>query len=629
MCGIAGFIDFKNNSNIAILESMVRTMLHRGPDDMGYECFKLDNNIIGLSQARLSIIDLSPLGHQPMHFNGLSIVFNGEIYNFTEIKSELISLGHTFISTSDTEVILHAYNQWGIKAVDQFIGMFTIAILNRDKMELIVIRDRAGVKPLFYYWKNDLFLFSSELKAFHKHPSFIKEIDTSALRSYFDFGYVPAPFTIFKDCHKLEPGKYLSLNLSSKSISIDTYWNVLDYYRKPKLDLNYLEAKDHTHNLLKSAFRYRMVADVPVGVFLSGGYDSSAVTAILQASQNTALKTFTIGFADGVNEAPYAKEIANYLGTDHTEYYCTTKEAQDIIPMLPFFYDEPFADSSAIPTTLVSQMARKQVTVALSADGGDELFAGYDVYQLLMRKNKSLNIIPDTLKSSIKRFLAIYQYLPFIPDKLKYKLDAVATSLNSNVFQQTSDLYRKMISLPSIYEKNIFNEEVIPYNTGYIIDSMGFYHEFDFALAIDYQMYLQNDILVKVDRAAMSVSLEGREPLLDHRLVEFVAQLPFSYKNDGVRSKIILKDIVHEYIPENMLNRPKAGFTLPINKWLREDLKYLLDEFLSDKALAQSGLFNVPFISTKVNLFKQNKLHYVPIIWKLLMFQMWYKKWMN
>lgn len=629
MCGIAGFIDFNKLSGIVVLEKMVKTMPHRGPDDNGYECIESESAVIGLGQARLSIIDLSPLGHQPMHYNELSIVFNGEIYNFKEIKYELASLGHTFISTSDTEVILHAYKQWGENAVNRFIGMFSIVILNREKQELVMIRDRAGVKPFFYYWKNGLFLFGSELKAFHVHPSFKKKIDLNALRSYFDYGYVPAPYTIFEDCHKLEPGKQLRLDLKTKTISISTYWDVLDFYRKPKLEISYNEAKVHTHEILKSACRYRMVSDVPVGVFLSGGYDSSVVTAILQSGQDTALKTFTIGFADGTNEAPYAKEVAKFLGTDHTEYLCTTKEAQDIVPILPFYYDEPFADSSAIPTTLVSQLAKKQVTVALSADGGDEIFAGYDVYKQLSESNKRLNKIPSYFKKPVKKVLGLYNTIPFISDGLKYKLDGISTSLDTDNFKQTIGLYRKMISLPQLYSNNLFSQEISPYISGYHTDSKGFQNEIELALAIDYQMYLQNDIMVKVDRAAMSVSLEGREPLLDHRLIEFVAQLPLEYKLSGNKSKIILKDLVHEYLPKHMMDRPKAGFTLPINKWMQGDLKYLLDEYLSDKALAQTGIFNVDFIVSRIKMFHNKKLHYVPLIWKLLMFQMWYKKWMN
>jgi asparagine synthase (glutamine-hydrolysing) len=629
MCGIAGFIDFNKNSGIDFLEKMVKTMHHRGPDDNGYECIESESAVIGLGQARLSIIDLSPLGHQPMHYNELIIVFNGEIYNFKEIKSELTSLGHNFISTSDTEVILHAYKQWGKNAVNRFIGMFSIVILDREKQEIVMIRDRAGVKPFFFYWQNGLFLFGSELKAFHAHPFFKKKIDLNALRSYFDYGYVPAPYTIFKDCHKLEPGKQLRLDLNTKTISISTYWNVLDYYRKPKLDISYDEAKEHTLELLKSACRYRMVSDVPVGVFLSGGYDSSVVTAILQAGQDTALKTFTIGFADGTNEAPYAKEVAKFLGTDHTEYLCTTKEAQDIVPMLPFYYDEPFADSSAIPTTLVSQLARKQVKVALSADGGDEIFAGYDVYQQLRESNNKLNKIPPYLKNPVKKVFGLNKYMPFISDGLKYKLDGISASLNTDNFKQAIGLYRKMISLPQLYSNNLFSQEISPYIAGYHTDSTGFHNEIELALAIDYQMYLQNDIMVKVDRAAMSVSLEGREPLLDHRLIEFAAQLPMEYKLSGNKSKIILKDLVHEYLPKHMMDRPKAGFTLPINKWMQGDLKYLLDEYLSDKALAQTGLFNVKFTTSRVKMFHNKKLHYVPLIWKLLMFQMWYQKWMS
>lgn len=350
----AVFINFKTNSNIVVLDKMVSTLHHRGPDDRGGEVFNYNEAMIGLGHTRLSIMDLSPAGHQPMHFEHLSIVFNGEIYNFKEIKNELFTLGHQFKSESDTEVILHAFLEWGKTCVSKFNGMFVFVIFNKLSLEVTIIRDRAGVKPLFYYWKDGLFLFASELKAFHQHPRFEKKINENALHQYMDFGYVPTPYCIFENCGKLEPGHILTFSTSKKSFEITKYWDVNDFYRLPKLNISYNEAKEEVEKILLSAFEYRMVADVPVGVFLSGGYDSTAVAAMLQSSRSEKLRTFTIGFEEGNNESPFAKEIANFIGTDHNEFYCTTKEAQEIIPSLPFFYDEPFADSSAIPTILVS-----------------------------------------------------------------------------------------------------------------------------------------------------------------------------------------------------------------------------------------------------------------------------------
>lgn len=632
MCGIAGFIDFRRTTSVEILESMVSTMPHRGPDDKGTEIIDCATACVGLAHVRLSIIDLTKGGHQPMLFENLWIVFNGEIYNYSEIKVELIKLDHTFQSNSDTEVILHAYKEWGSNMVHKLIGMFSILILDSDKQEVVIFRDRAGVKPFYYYWDGELFLFASELKAFHKHPDFNKVIDKDALYMYFKnvhHGYIPAPYTIFKNCYKLEPGCKLKLNLDTKEIEKKVYWSAESFYKKDKLKISYEEAKLELKNLLISACNYRMVADVPVGVFLSGGYDSTAVTAIIQNETINSLKTFTIGFEEGNNEAPDARNIANHLGTDHSEYICKSKDAQDIVPILPYYFDEPFADSSAIPTILVSQLAKEHVTVALSADAGDELFAGYESYVKLAINLKALDYIPNMLKSTLKVGGKLLQ--KFTPDKyinFKHRIKGVSNSLNTNYIMQAESLFLHMNSLPSYYTANLFSNKNTNKVENIFFDINGFSNPLEVALATDYKIYLQNDILTKVDRATMSTSLEGREPLLDHRLIEYVSTLPFEFKYDGNTTKKILKDIVHDYVPKHLMDRPKSGFTLPIYTWLMKDLAYLLEEYLSEDALAKSGLFNVNFVIDQVNLFKQGQYHYKPLIWKILMFQMWYRMWM-
>ncbi len=629
MCGIAGYIDFNKTTPAETIGKMVQVLNHRGPDDSGAELYNTKNADIGLGQARLSIIDLSYAGHQPMHYKNLSIVFNGEIYNYKEIKINLIELGHVFISNSDTEVILHAYEQWGKEFVHRLIGMFVIVVYNKDEQKILILRDRAGVKPVHCYWLGGLFLFASELKSFHVHPGFIKELDRRAVELFFAHGYIPSPYSIFKNCFKLEPGKILELDLKEKKITIETYWNVDDYYVKPKLDISYHDAKDQVRDLLISACNYRMVADVPVGIFLSGGYDSSTLTAILQRDRTEKLKTFTIGFQDGLNETPYAKELANFIGTDHTEYICAPSDAQSIIPDLPFFYDEPFADISAIPTILVSQLARKQVTVALSADAGDEIFAGYTVYREFDNYLKLMNYIPGGFKGITSQFLRMASILvPSYKYQTKQKLFAVSKSLNKNRHSQTTSLLNIGKSLPNHFMGNLLNFDLVIPPTIYKNNYAGFSNEVEIAMAIDYRMYLQDCILTKVDRATMSVSLEGREPFLDHRLVEFVAQLPLEYKYSKETDKRILKDIAHEYIPKKLLDRPKDGFDPPIYKWLNNDLRFLIDEYLSENAIKRSGLFNYNFINLQVKLFRENKLHYKPLIWRLLMFQMWYFKWM-
>lgn len=629
MCGIAGFIDFNERIEGRALESMVNSLHHRGPDDNGSEIFKSDHAIIGFGQARLSIIDLSHGGHQPMHFKELTLVFNGEIYNYLEIKQELISLGHTFSSNSDTEVILHAYDQWGLEAVHRFIGMFVFVIYDSEKNRVTITRDRAGVKPLYYSFVEGLLLFASELKALMAHPRFNKEIAKEVLPDYLHYGYIPAPHSIFKDTYKLQAGHHLVLELESQNLSIDKYWDASDYFAQPKLTLSYVEAKEELHDLLRSACQYRMVADVPVGVFLSGGYDSTAVTAILQSHSQEKLKTFTIGFEEGNNEAPFAKETAAHLGTDHSEYYCTTQEAQDLVREIAHYFDEPFGDSSAIPTMLVSKKAREKVTVALSADAGDELFFGYNSYFQQTKNLQKLRQVPNFLKPYLSS-LSPWASNLMRNEAKAHKVSSFLASLHQDPNEEASRIYYYARRKPSHYIDQFFSHGQNTDSKKNVIVHRLEQPEDGFML-MDYQDYLQNDILTKVDRATMSVSLEGREPLLDHRLLEFAARLPleFKYTKGAFIGKNILRDIVHEYVPKEMMERPKAGFSIPVLHWLRNDLVHLQKEFLSEEALAWSGLWNVPFVLSEVKRFNQGKLHYGPIIWYIVVFQMWYKRWIH
>jgi asparagine synthase (glutamine-hydrolysing) len=628
MCGICGFIDYKSGSNTQVLDNMISTLHHRGPDDRGCDTFYGDNAIVGLGHTRLSIIDISHAGHQPMNFEHLSIVLNGEIYNYKEIKNDLMELGHKFISGSDTEVVLHAFAEWGYSCLSRFVGMFVFVILNKKTLEIAIVRDRAGVKPLFYYWKDDLFLFSSELKAFHQHSRFVKTINDKAVHQYMDFGYVPSPYCIFENCAKLEPGHILKFCIPKKTFEIIKYWDIKDFYRLPRLNISYNEAQEELEKILISAFEYRMVSDVPVGVFLSGGYDSTAVTAILQKNRTEKLRTFTIGFEEGINEAPFAKEIAKYLGTDHSEYYCTTKETQEIIPDLPFYYDEPFADSSAIPTTLVSKLAKKSVTVALSADAGDEIFAGYSTYKSYMNDLSRLKIIPDFLRKEIVSLLEGVRFIIPRQVHLRHKISVLTKVLSTDNNYRQQELLRNypLVKLNDIIQEELFAKRSDKILTAYDEDYRSFNDDLSIALAIDYIMYLQNDILTKVDRATMSVSLEGREPFLDHRIVEFVAQLPVEFKY-GVIQKRILKDIVHKYIPKQFMDRPKAGFSIPIYSWLKKDIYYLLEENLNSVKIDETGLFRPLFVKKLKQDFLKGRLKDPTIIWKLLQFQMWYTKW--
>jgi len=635
MCGISGLADFNNNSTEAVLSSMSGALQHRGPDGEGTQFFSESSFRLGLAHRRLSIIDLSERASQPMKYDDLWITFNGEIYNHAEINAELKQLGHAFQSASDTEVILHAYAQWGIKCVERFIGMFAIGIYNSKTKELILLRDRAGVKPLFYYYHGGLFLFASELKAFHQHPGFKKKMNLNAVAAFMQFGNVPSPHCIFEHCYKLEAGHSLILDLKTKKITTECYWDVYtDAYNQPKLDISLDEAKKETETLLTSAFNYRMVSDVPVGVFLSGGYDSVCVTSILQKNRSEKIKTFTIGVPDiGLNESQYAKDIAKHLGTDHHELFCTEKEALDIIEQLPFYYDEPFADSSAIPTTLVSRMARKEVTVALSGDGGDESFAGYNRYDYLMKHGKMLNRLPSGLRNSAAYLMkkVSSEKLPVLRNKYNFhhrynKLRMLLSdpspanmtmNLSSQFLQEELEfLFKtKVVIPPTAYHSTKLLPE--------------YYSPLAYMMAIDYQTYLHDDILQKVDRASMSVSLEAREPFLDHRIIELAARLPDNFKYHNGIKKYILREIVHQYVPAEMMDRPKMGFAVPIEKWLRSELKDSTLHHLSDEEIAKQGIFNVEGVKKLRDLFfRDGKTEYATKIWHLLMFQLWYRKWM-
>ena len=634
MCGIAGFIDFHKKSTKSNIQSMIEPLNHRGPDGEGVSLFKSKNAIIGFGHKRLSIIDLSQAGKQPMALNHLHITYNGEIYNYQEIKNELLELGHHFNGESDTEMILHAYTEWGIKAVERFIGMFAIALFDEKKQEVVFIRDRAGVKPLFYYQKNDLILFSSELKSFHEHPEFEKKLDLNAVAAYMQYGNVPTPHCIFKNCGKIKPGHYLKINLENKSQQEIQYWNVYNFYNQPKLNLSFPEAKIQTKELLKSAFNYRMVADVPVGVFLSGGYDSTTVSSLIQAESTARLKTFTIGVPDiGLNEAPYARDIAKHLGTDHTEINCTEQEAIEMIKDLPFFYDEPFADSSAIPTTLVSKAARKDVTVALSADGGDEIFGGYNRYDFMHRYGKTLNSIPKAVRKILVGAMGNIssEKIPVLKDKYNFhnRYEKLKTVLNDpsekeimlSLSQQFNDEQMKSVmkseftSLPTMFQSKEMLED--------------FKSPLSYMMAIDFQTYMLDDILQKVDRATMTNSLEGREPMLDHRILEFAAQLPDEYKYQNGIKKRILREITHEYIPKELLDRPKMGFAIPIAKWLKNELRDHVEEYLNEDRIEKQGIFNWEFITKLKMDFYKGRKEYDSKLWYFLMFQMWYERWME
>lgn len=631
MCGITGFLDFNKSTSSEILKEMTDAMNHRGPDDSGHEVYESNNASIGFGQRRLSILDLSPLGHQPMHFGNQILNFNGEIYNFKEIRKELEKEGYSFESWSDTEVILKGYHCWGLAVLKKFVGMFAISLFDKEKQKLYLIRDRAGVKPLYYYWNNNLLLFGSELKALYKHPEFEKRIDVNSVALFLQFSYIPGKYSIFKNTLKLLPGHILTIDLNTKEQEISKYWDVFDYYNKPKLDISDNDAIAHTDKILRNAYEYRMVADVPVGIFLSGGYDSSSVAALLQSDKTEKLKTFTIGFHENeFNEAHEAKRIAEYLGTDHTEWYLTAKEAGEVLPLLPEIYDEPFADNSTVPTVLVSKLAREQVKVALSADGGDEIFGGYNKFNQAVKFTSGM---PTLIQSMISGGMSLINpsIIPYFNRKYNF----------STRYEKMKLIWKKGDPIQAVkYISQYITETETESFLGHSFEK---YHTFfddgfllkdndgiiNRLLAVDYKTFLVDNNLVKVDRATMSVGLEGREPMLDHRIVEFLAQLPSSFKIRGNVNKWLLKQVVHKYVPKELMERPKRPFIAPLMVWFKDELKEQLKYYLSEESILKSGIFNhIPIIKMRDAYLEGKKINYQKL-WQVLIFQLWYNRWID
>ncbi|KIM05973.1 MAG: asparagine synthase [Sulfurovum sp. AS07-7] len=631
MCGIVGFISKQKDTQT--IKEMLKIQSYRGPDDSG---LFFDESGVHLGHNRLSIQDLSPLGHQPFisDCGEYIISFNGEVYNFKPLREELKALGYNFISQSDTEVILYSYKEWGIKCIEKFIGMFAFALLDKKEDKLTLVRDRAGVKPLYYYHKENNFIFSSEIKSFHQHPNFQKEINYEIIPYYFQFGYIPTPYSIFKNCFKLEAGTYLEYDLKNSDYKIVKYWDVNDFYKKEKLDLSESEIITSLENILEDAISIRMISDVKVGLFLSGGYDSSLVASLLTKKHSKKIDTFTIGFEDKkFNEAQHASSIANYLETNHHEYYVKDSDIFELIEQTSFYWDEPFGDSSSLPTMIVSKMAKEKVGVVLSADGGDEAFFGYSKYIFL---NKFSNIFSSSfklslLKSSInliddKLIENINNYIPkkFRQTNIKDKFSKLQRAINSNnlynMFMNASSytdnkIVKKMLNLEinnSIF--NNFKNQNIPSFMSHM-------------MAVDYKTFMNDDVLTKVDRATMSVSLEGREPLIDHRIIEFMAQVPDSIKYKNNQAKYLAREILYKYIPKEIIDKPKAGFQIPLNQFLRGELRHIVDKYIHKDRL-DSKIFNIEEILKIKNDFL-NGADNATQIWFIISFQMWKERWFD
>tara|TARA_Y100000031_G_scaffold157149_1_gene216775 strand:+ start:5170 stop:7032 length:1863 start_codon:yes stop_codon:yes gene_type:complete len=620
MCGITGYVGFGNKE---ILEKMNKALIRRGPDDQGF--FVEDK--IGLAHRRLSIIDLKT-GDQPManEDGTIWLIFNGEIYNFVGLREDLKKKGHQFKTESDTEVIVHLYEEKGEDFLKELNGMFALALWDKRKKKLILGRDRLGQKPLYYSLVNDNLIFGSELKALFEYPLIKKEIDFNSLNKYLIYEYVPSPQTIIKDVRKLEPGHILIYQ--DRQVKKYPYWQI---------KFNQLEkSQDHFakfESLLEDAVKKRLIADVPLGVLLSGGIDSSTISYFAQKNSSKKIKTFSIGFTDkSFDESTYAHQVAKFLKTEHYYKDCTPNDLLDLVNDIAEINAEPLADASIIPTYLLSKFTRQKVTVALGGDGGDELLAGYPTFQAL-KFAKLFRVLPRIVRKTIQK-TASYWPVSFDNISLDFKIKRLLSGYDYSPEIQNqiwlgsfTPLQNQKLFLPDIANQIDFNQSFSELNqfTQEVKDE-----SLENRLIYLYlKQYLTDDILVKADRASMFASLEVRAPFLDYRLVEFVNSLPYHLKLKGWTTKYILKQVMKGKLPDNIINRPKKGFGIPVAKWIRKELKGLALELLEESKIKKQGIFNYPYIKQLLNEHFSGHRDNRKLIWTLMIFQMWQEKWMK
>ncbi|MGY2989954.1 MULTISPECIES: asparagine synthase (glutamine-hydrolyzing) [Bradyrhizobium] len=641
MCGIAGFVANPNRrQSVARIETIARAMesslAHRGPDGSGVW---IDHDAgAALVHRRLAVVDLSPAGHQPMVSadSRFVITYNGEVYSHLEIRADLETSGVRFRGHSDTEVILESIARHGVsKTAKRLIGMFALAVWDKQDRTLTLVRDRVGIKPVYWAKFEDLFIFGSELKAFRQHPGWSPSISPGAVAAFMRHNYIPAPHTIYEGVHKLEPGTILTLPFGGAP-QFEKFWDaravathgLANLLREDDTTLiNRLEA------LLTDAVSRRMMADVPLGAFLSGGVDSSLVAALMKASNSGPVKTFSIGFEDmAFNEAPYASAVAKHLGTDHTELVVSGNDALNVVPRLAEMYDEPFADSSQIPTYLVSAMTRKHVTVALSGDGGDEIFAGYNRYQIAKRFQRALSAIPHPMRgmlaSSIRSLrMEHWDKLtnilpgplpPMMGDKL-YKVAGILSDPDSNA------IYRRIVSHwdPSQVAPGAKEPRGLLWDSSIRTD---FPSSLDRMQFLDLVTYLPDDILAKVDRASMAVALEARVPLLDHRVIELAWQLPQSLKMRGGVTKWILRQILYRHVPRELIERPKMGFGVPLGEWLRGPLREWASDLIFSRRI-EDGLLDIQLVRQRWQEHLAGRRNWQYLLWDVLMLEAWRVRW--
>jgi asparagine synthase (glutamine-hydrolysing) len=645
MCGIAGLIDFSaklaQEPLAQIGRAMTGALRHRGPDDHGVWA-DAEAGVM-LAHTRLSVVDLSPAGAQPMaSVDGRWVIlYNGEVYETEALKRDVEAAGHAFRGHSDTEIILESIARFGLDAtLPRLVGMFAFALWDRQRRVLSLARDRVGIKPLYWGRAGGGYVFASELKALHHYPAFRPAIDQGALAAYFRFGYVPAPRSIFAGIAKVAPGRVVEISANGEPTH-RAFWSaraVAAQGAAHPLNLSDDEATEQLDELLRRAVRSRMIADVPLGAFLSGGIDSSTVVAMMQAQSARPVATFSIGFREqGFDEAADAKRVAAHLGTEHREFYVGPADALAVVPKLAEMYDEPFADSSQIPTHLVSALARKHVTVALSGDGGDEVFGGYQRYAWADRIWRGAKPFPVSLRRGLARALQMIkpdhwnrlaELAPrgFLPAHLGDKVRKVSEILPLG---SDADVYRRLVSqwedpgalLPGVAEpEGILADATLANDVGGFVERMQL---------LDTLTYLPDDILTKVDRASMAVSLEARVPLLDHRLIGFAFALPRRFRVRGATSKWLLRRVLHRYVPAHLVERPKQGFAMPVGQWLKGDLRDWAEDLLSPASLAATGIGGADLVRERWAEHVSGRRHWEAQLWVILQYQAWHRRWMG
>jgi asparagine synthase (glutamine-hydrolysing) len=639
MCGITGYLNLEPlaEPNEAVLTRMSAQMMPRGPDSYGW--WADPETGLGFGHRRLAIVDLTSEGHQPMHSASgrFVITFNGEIYNFQTLRRELEAAGQRFRGHSDTEVMLAAFETWGVvPAVRRMVGMFAFGLWDRRERTLYLGRDRMGEKPLYYGWRGKSFLFGSTLNALRAHPHWQGEVDRDALMLFLRHDYIPAPHSIYRGLHKLPPGTLLKLTYADAvQRALPTpqaYWSVREAAERGManpLHCNEAAAVEQLEQLLRATIADQMIADVPLGAFLSGGVDSSLIVALMQAQSTQPVKTFTIGFDEpGYNEAEFAKAVAQHLGTDHTELYLKPEAALDLIPQLPEIYDEPFADSSQLPTYLVAKLAREHVTVSLSGDAGDELFCGYRRYQSAQQAWQRVARVPMALKKTAASSLALMGNLAGNAQGKLAKLKFQAGNWEQQFAAASPELlYRHLESRWDAPESVVLNgrePQTALNDAGQRARGLSFTEQM---MYLDAVTYLPDDILAKVDRATMAVSLESRVPLLDHRVVEFAWRVPLSLKVREGQTKWLLRQVLYRYVPPELIERPKRGFAIPVAAWLRGPLRDWAESLLDERRLRQDGFLNASVVRAKWHeVLTDAQIGWrdaAEQIWTVLMFQAW------